>query len=59
MKTGATLRKVEGNVTHVWGDHPTHPTKVTVALQPDEGDEVEVQQEHIKAVRTPEGWRTR
>jgi hypothetical protein len=59
MKLGATLRQVEGTVTHVWGDHPTKPTKVTVAIQPDEGDEVEIQQEHIRAVRTSEGWRIR
>lgn len=59
MKLGAISRKVEGEVAHVWGDHPTEPTKVTIAIQPDEGDEVEVDAKHITAVKTPEGWAIR
>lgn len=57
MKFDAKHRVVEGVITHFWGNHPTKPTEVSIAIQPDEGDEVEVKPEHIKAVLTDEGWK--
>lgn len=50
IKFGATKRLVEGVVTHVRGDHPTHPTEVRVWVKRDEGDEVVVKPEWIVAV---------
>lgn len=50
MKTGVTIEEFEGVVTHIYGDHPTTPTKVTLVVKKGEGTEVEVDQKHIAAV---------
>jgi len=39
-KVGATLRVVEGVVTHIRGNHPTAPTSVGVWIKTDAGEEV-------------------
>ena len=36
-KFEATEREVVGKVTHIYGNHPTNPTKVVVFIQPDDG----------------------
>lgn len=49
MKTGVTVEEFEGVVTHIYGDHPTNPTKIVFMVK--KGDsEVEVEQKHIVAV---------
>ena len=60
LKIGATERVVVGTVRHVWGDHPTAPTKVTLAIEPDDGSgtvcskcnkpHVEVDAKHVVAI---------
>ena len=50
MKTEATLEEFEGVVTHIYGDHPTRPTKYIFMVKKDNGVEVVVQKEHIVAV---------
>jgi hypothetical protein len=54
MKVGATCRNIVGTVTHVWGDHPTAPTKYEIAIKPDgEDEEVVVPSSAIVAVDEP------
>jgi hypothetical protein len=43
MKFGATQRSVTGKITHIYGDHPTRPTKYTIVVAPEDGGpEVEI-----------------
>lgn len=51
MKTGATLFEGTGTVTHIYGNHPTKPTVVTLKVQPDSGEEeIEVPSEGVVGV---------
>jgi len=50
MKTGVNIEEFEGVVTHIYGDHPTAPTKVVFMVKKEDGVEVEVEQKHIVAV---------
>jgi hypothetical protein len=49
-KFPAKQRSIVGRVTHIRGDHQTHPTSVRVWIQPDEGNEIDVDLQAIKAV---------
>lgn len=40
----------DGTVTHVYGDHPTKPTKITIMVQKVDGKEVEVDPKHIDGI---------
>jgi len=54
MKVAAKSRVICGTVTHVWGDHPTEPTKYEICIKPDgEPDEVVVPSGAIVAVDEP------
>lgn len=54
MKVAAKSRVICGTVTHVWGDHPTAPTKYEICIKPDgEPDEVVVPSSAIVAVDEP------
>lgn len=50
MKTGLNIEEFEGTITHIYGDHPTNPTKVVFMVKKDDGIEVEIEQKHIVAV---------
>lgn len=50
MKAGVTSEDFEGVVTHIYGDHPTNPTKIDFVVKKEDGSEVEVEQKHIVAV---------
>ena len=53
-KFAMTSKTVEGVVTHVRGDHPTHPTMIRIWVQPDEGPEVIVKPEHVLEILSSE-----
>ena len=46
-KLAATRRVVEGVVTHIRGDHPTHAVRVGIWVETDEGEEVVIRPENI------------
>lgn len=51
MKHSCTAEDWVGIVTHVYGDHPTHPTRVWFMVMPDGAEtEVEVARQHIVGV---------
>lgn len=51
MKLGVTEKLVEGVVTHIYGDHPTRPTKYEIIVQPDGGGpEVTIQPTWLQEV---------
>lgn len=51
MKQGCTMEDWVGTVTHVYGDHPTHPKRVWFIVMPDgAAAEVEVESQHIVGV---------
>lgn len=49
-KVGASLKAVEGVVTHIRGNHPTAPTSIGVWLKTDAGEEVVTDARNIVAV---------
>lgn len=51
MKQSCTAEDWVGTVTHVYGDHPTHPQRVWFMVLPDGADaDVEVEKQHIVGV---------
>ena len=51
MKQSCTAEDWVGTVTHVYGDHPTHPKRVWFIVMPDgAAAEVEVESQHIVGV---------
>ena len=51
MKQSCTAEDWVGTVTHVYGDHPTHPQRVWFTVLPDGADaDVEVEKQHIVGV---------
>ena len=50
LKFDAEWVEIEGVVTDIRGDHPTHPTRVGFIVRQDDGVEVVVRREWIRAV---------
>lgn len=50
MKAGVNIEEFEGIITHIYGDHPTEPTKFVFMVKKEDGSEVEVDPEHVIAV---------